>query len=92
MICVALMGIGGHSTMNLVHTTTADVYPLPARATALGWSNGTSFVGAFLGPVIGGTSIASGGAVRLFSTFAGAAAVCLVAVCALCFADRRIRR
>ncbi|EME17141.1 MFS transporter [Rhodococcus qingshengii] len=92
MICVALMGIGGHSTMNLVHTTTADVYPLPARATALGWSNGTSFVGAFLGPVIGGTSIASGGAVGLFSTFAGAAAVCVVAVCALCFADRRIGR
>ena len=32
MICVALMGIGGHSTMNLVHTTTADVYPLPATS------------------------------------------------------------
>lgn len=92
MICVALMGIGGHSTMNLVHTTTADIYPLPARATALGWSNGTSFVGAFLGPVIGGTAIMSGGAVGLFSTFANAAAVCVVAVCALCFADRRIRR
>lgn len=86
---VALMGIGGHSTMNLVHTTTSDIYPLPARAAALGWSNGTSFVGAFLGPALGGAAIASGGARGVFSTFAVAAGVCLVAVVALWAADRR---
>lgn len=87
-VCIALMGIGGHSTMNLVHTTTADIYPLPVRATALGWSNGTSFVGAFFGPVLGGTAIASGGAHGLFSVFAIAAASCLVAVMALYGLDR----
>ncbi|MDV8022598.1 aromatic acid/H+ symport family MFS transporter [Rhodococcus sp. IEGM 1330] len=86
--CVALMGIGGHSTMNLVHTTTADIFPLPVRATALGWSNGTSFIGAFLGPVLGGSAIAVGGASGLFSLFASSAGLCLVAVVALFFADR----
>ncbi|NMO02607.1 aromatic acid/H+ symport family MFS transporter [Gordonia sp. TBRC 11910] len=88
VVCVALMGIGGHSTMNLVHTTTADIFPLPVRATALGWSNGTSFIGAFLGPVLGGSAIAAGGASGLFSTFAAAAAICLIAVISLYFADR----
>jgi AAHS family benzoate transporter-like MFS transporter len=88
VVCIALMGIGGHSTMNLVHTTTADIYPLPARATALGWSNGTSFIGAFLGPTLGGAAIAGNGAHGVFATFATAAGVCLVAVFGLFIADR----
>jgi AAHS family benzoate transporter-like MFS transporter len=88
VVCVALMGIGGHSTMNLVHTTAADIYPLPVRAAALGWSNGTSFVGAFLGPTLGGAAIASGGAHGLFTAYGVAAAVCLVAVFSLFVADR----
>lgn len=78
--CIALMGIGGRSTMNLVHTTTADIDPLPVRATALGWSNGTSLIGAFLGPVIGGTAVAAGRAHGLFTAFDAAAGICLVAV------------
>lgn len=88
IVCIALMGSGGHSTMNLVHTTTADIYPLPVRAAALGWSNGTSFVGAFFGPVVGGAAIAAGGAHGVFSAFAVAAAVCLAAVSALCLVNR----
>ncbi|MFW0796832.1 MFS transporter [Gordonia sp. CPCC 205515] len=88
MVCVGLMGIGGHSTMNLVHTTTADIFPLPVRATALGWSNGTSFIGAFLGPVLGGAAIAAGGAHGVFTVFAASATMCLVAVSALCAVDR----
>lgn len=88
MVCIALIGIGGHSTMNLVHTTTSDIYPLPARAAALGWSNGTSFIGAFLGPTLGGTAIASGGAHNLFLTFVIAAGICLLAVISLYVADR----
>ena len=88
IVCVALMGIGGHSTMNLIHTTTADIFPLPVRATALGWSNSTSFIGAFLGPVVGGSAIAAGGAHSVFLTFASSAAVCMAAVTALFFADR----
>jgi AAHS family benzoate transporter-like MFS transporter len=87
--CIALMGIGGHSTMNLVHTATSDIYPLPARATALGWSNGTSFIGAFLGPTLGGAAIATGGSLNAFGTFATAAAVCLAAVAGLYVADRK---
>jgi AAHS family benzoate transporter-like MFS transporter len=88
VLCIALMGIGGHSTMNLVHTTTADIYPLPVRAAALGWSNSTSFIGAFLGPALGGAAIASGGAHGVFTTFAIAAAVCLTGVVGLFVADR----
>lgn len=88
VVCVALMGIGGHSTMNLVHTTTADIYPLPVRATALGWSNGTSFIGAFLGPTLGGAAMAANGAHGVFSTFALAAGVCLAAVLSLFLVDR----
>ena len=88
VVCVALMGIGGHSTMNLIHTTTADIYPLPARATALGWSNGTSFIGAFLGPTLGGAAMAANGAHGVFTTFATAAAICLAAVVGLFIADR----
>jgi AAHS family benzoate transporter-like MFS transporter len=86
--CVALMGIGGHSTMNLVHATAADIYPLPVRAAALGWSNGTSCIGAFLGPTLGGAAIAAGGARGLFGAFGTAALLCLVAVSALFAADR----
>ncbi|GAA3695607.1 aromatic acid/H+ symport family MFS transporter [Arthrobacter ginkgonis] len=89
VVSISLMGIGGHSTMNLVHTATSDMYPLPARATALGWSNGTSFVGAFLGPTLGGAAIAAGGSTGIFATFAVAAGVCLVSVVALLIADRK---
>lgn len=92
LACIALMGIGGHSTMNLVHTTTADAFPLPARGTALGWSNSTSFIGAFLGPTLGGISIQAGGAHEVFRTFGMAAAVCLVAVVSLYGLDRGARR
>ncbi|NIH79768.1 MFS transporter [Amycolatopsis viridis] len=88
-LCIALMGIGGHSTMNLVHTTTSTVFPAPARAAALGWSNGTSFVGAFFGPTLGGIAIGTGGARALFATFAVAAGVCLVAVTALFLLSRK---
>ncbi|PTT65632.1 MFS transporter [Arthrobacter sp. HMWF013] len=90
LIFIALMGIGGHSTMNLVHSTTANIYPLPVRATALGWSNGTSFIGAFFGPVAGATAFAAGGATGLFSAFSIAAVVCLAAVTGLYLADRRL--
>lgn len=85
---IALMGIGGHSTMNLVHTTTSSIYPLPARAAAMGWSNGTSFVGAFLGPALGGVAIAAGGAHGVFSAFAIAAGVCLLGLTSLYLLDR----
>lgn len=88
VICVALMGIGGHSTMNLVHTTTSSVYPLPARAAALGWSNGTSFVGSFFGPTLGGMAIATGGARGVFASYAVAAAVCLAGLVTLFLLDR----
>lgn len=89
VLCISLMGIGGHSTMNLVHTATSDIYPLPARATALGWSNGTSFIGAFLGPALGGAAIAAGGSHDIFTTFAIGAGICLAAVAALFIADRK---
>ncbi|WP_205413215.1 MFS transporter [Amycolatopsis ruanii] len=82
-VCIAAMGVGGHSTMNLVHTTTSSVFPAPARAAALGWSNGTSFIGAFFGPTLGGMAIGAGGAHAVFGTLAVAAGVCLVAVTAL---------
>ncbi|WP_219419868.1 MFS transporter [Pseudonocardia nigra] len=88
VVCAAFMGIGGHSTMNLVHTTTSSVYPLPARGVALGWSNGTSFIGAFLGPTLGGMAIATGGARAVFSTFAGAAGLCLIGLTVLFMLDR----
>lgn len=91
VLCVALMGIGGHSTMNLVHTATSNIFPVQARATAMGWSNSTSFVGAFLGPVLGGTAIAAGGPDRLFGTYGVAAAVCVTAVAALAIAERSTR-
>ncbi len=88
ILCISLMGIGGHSTMNLVHTTTSSIYPLPARAAAMGWSNGTSFIGAFLGPTLGGVAIAAGGAHTVFATFAAAAGVCLFALTTLFLLDR----
>lgn len=86
--CIALMGIGGHSTMNLVHTTTSNIYPLPARAAAMGWSNSTSFVGAFLGPALGGLAIAANGPQGIFTTFAIAAAVCLASLMGLFLVNR----
>jgi AAHS family benzoate transporter-like MFS transporter len=86
--CIALMGIGGHSTMNLVHTTTSDIYPMPARAAALGWSNSTSFIGAFLGPALGGLSIAANGPHGIFTTFAVAAGVCLASLVGLYLVNR----
>lgn len=88
IVSIALMGIGGHSTMNLVHTTTSSIYPLPARAAAMGWSNGTSFVGAFLGPTLGGIAIAGGGAHGVFGAFAIAAGVCLLGLTSLFLLDR----
>jgi MFS transporter, AAHS family, benzoate transport protein len=91
--CVALMGAGGHSTMNLINAATTNLFPEEIRATALGWSNGTSYVGAIVGPTAGGFVLGSAmGAVGVFVLYGISAAFAAIAMLALAAAEiRRVR-
>lgn len=84
LICVVLMGAGGHSTMNLINAATTNLFPPQLRATALGWSNGTSYVGAIIGPTAGGLVLASSlGPVGVFVLYGASAALAAAAMLAL---------
>ncbi|MDJ1372623.1 MFS transporter [Gulosibacter molinativorax] len=84
LVCVALMGAGGHSTMNLINAATSNLFPAELRATALGWSNGSSYVGAILGPTAGGlvldSAFGANGVFVLYGISAACAAIAMVAL------------
>lgn len=88
LLCVALMGAGGHTTENLLNAAAGDLYPAPIRGTVMGWSNGLSYVGA-VGPVVGGLVIGSGlGAYGVFVLFGCSACIVVVTLLALARAVR----
>jgi AAHS family benzoate transporter-like MFS transporter len=88
LLCVALMGAGGHTTENLLNAAASDLYPAPIRGTVLGWTNGTSYIGA-IGPIFGGLVIGSHlGAYGVFVLFGCSAVLVLVALTAFGAAAR----
>lgn len=58
LVCIFLMGAGGHSTMNLLNAGVSNLFPAAIRGTTIGWTNGMSYFGA-LGPALGGVVLAS---------------------------------
>ncbi|RAX44541.1 MFS transporter [Arthrobacter sp. AQ5-06] len=74
LACIAVMGMGAHSTLNLINASVADSYPSQLRATALGWSNGTGRLGAIASPWLGGVILTAGAPPQaVFWTFVGSA-------------------
>lgn len=90
LVCVALMGAGGHSTMNLINAATTNAFPASIRATAIGWANGTSYVGAIVGPTAGGLVLASSlGSVGVFALYGFSAALAAFAMLAFAISTSR---
>lgn len=81
LLFVSLIGIGGHSTQNLINATASGAVQGHSRGTILGLTNSMAFIGSFLGPVLGGGVFASAGAVGIFSLYSISAGLCLL----LCF-------
>jgi MFS transporter, AAHS family, benzoate transport protein len=80
LAAVALMGMGGHSTMNLINAAAAERFPEFMRGTALGWSNGISYVGA-LGPLTAGMLLDLGwGPYSVFTLYGTSAAIAAAAM------------
>ncbi|MEW2502733.1 MFS transporter [Amycolatopsis sp. NPDC047767] len=77
--CIFLMGVGGHSTANLVNAAVSNLFPASARGTAMGWTNGMSYFGA-LGPVLGGTVLAGSGPYGVFALYGASALLALVVI------------
>ena len=70
LVAVAVMGMGGHSSLIQITSSVANAYPVEIRATALGWTTGTGRLGAIVSPWLGGTILAAGVDPRtLFWTF-----------------------
>jgi MFS family permease len=88
LVCVALMGIGGHSTQNLINATATSAVAPHSRGTILGLTNSMAFAGSFLGPVLGGTAFAAGGPAGIFTTYSVSATLCLVLCAALHLAHK----
>lgn len=77
---VALMGIGGHSTMNMINAAAANLFPEYMRGTALGWANASSYVGA-LGPLAAGLLLDKGfGPHSVFTLYGGSALLAAIAM------------
>ena len=79
LACIFLMGVGGHSTANLLNAAVSNLYPAAARGTAMGWTNGMSYIGA-LGPVLGGIVLAGPGPYGVFALFGVSALVALIVI------------
>ncbi|MET0450981.1 MAG: aromatic acid/H+ symport family MFS transporter [Mycobacterium sp.] len=80
LAAVALMGMGGHSTMNLINAAAANRFPEFMRGTALGWANGISYVGA-LGPLTAGMLLDLGfGPHSVFALYGTSAAIAAAAM------------
>lgn len=91
LVFIALMGAGGHSTMNLLNAATSNLFPERIRGTAIGWANGVSYFGA-LGPIVGGLVLASeagpGGIFVLFGCSAIGAFLAVVVFAAVTRSQR----
>lgn len=77
--CIFLMGVGGHSTANLLNAAISNLYPAAARGTAMGWMNGMSYFGA-LGPVLGGIALAGHGPYGVFALYGFSALLAFVVI------------
>lgn len=90
LLCVALIGAGGHTTMNMLLAAAGDLFPAAIRGTALGWTNGVSSVGA-VGPLVGGLVIGSSqGARGMFLVFGLSAGLTVLMVLVLTLTARRV--
>lgn len=88
LVCVALMGTGGHSAQNLINATATSAVEPHSRGTILGLTNTMAFIGSFIGPFLGGLAFAANGPTGLFSLYALAATMCLT-ICTGLFYSRR---
>ncbi|MFK0117818.1 MFS transporter [Streptomyces sp. NPDC090994] len=80
-VLVAVSGFGAIGTMNMLNAHVTRSYPVPARATGIGWSLGVGRLGGILGPSVGGLLLASDAGIGWsFALFAAVAAVGAVAV------------
>lgn len=77
--CIFLMGVGGHSTANLLNAAVSNLFPAAARGTAMGWLNGMSYFGA-LGPVVGGIVLAGPGPYGVFALYGVSALLALLVI------------
>jgi AAHS family benzoate transporter-like MFS transporter len=89
---IALIGMGAHSSLNLINASVADTYPASLRGTALGCSNGIGRLGAVTAPALGGWILGGFGPHGVFATFALTALVTAVTLALLMRADRRQSR
>ncbi|HEY8701596.1 MAG TPA: MFS transporter [Arthrobacter sp.] len=92
LVCVALMGIGGHSTQNLINATATSAVAPHSRGTILGLTNSMAFTGSFLGPVLGGTAFAASGPAGIFTLYSVSAVLCLILCAGLYLAHRSASR
>jgi MFS transporter, AAHS family, benzoate transport protein len=92
LVCIALIGIGGHSTGNLVASTATSAVAPHSRGTILGLTNLVSFIGSFLGPTLGGTAFAANGPAGILTFYSASAILCLILSAGLYVADKSARR
>jgi MFS transporter, AAHS family, benzoate transport protein len=92
LLFVALMGIGGHSTQNLINATASGSVAAHSRGTILGLTNAMAFIGSFLGPALGGTAFAASGPTGVFGLYTVSAALCLLLCSGLYITSRRHTR
>jgi MFS transporter, AAHS family, benzoate transport protein len=92
LVCVALMGIGGHSAQNLINATATGAVEPHSRGTILGITNTMAFIGSFIGPFLGGLAFAANGPDGLFTLYALAALLCLGICAGLARSRNRLTR
>jgi AAHS family benzoate transporter-like MFS transporter len=86
VLCIALMGMGGHTTINLINSAASILFPEHLRGTAIGWTNSSSYLGA-IGPAMGGLVLSAGfGPYGVFALYGASAVLCMVIM--TCFAVR----
>jgi AAHS family benzoate transporter-like MFS transporter len=78
---VALLGAGAGGALNLVNAYVSTYYPSAIRGGGLGYATAAGRLGGIVGPILGGTLVASHvSTAQTFQIFAGAPLVALIAV------------
>lgn len=88
LVCVSMMGIGGHSAQNLINATASGAVAPHSRGTILGLTNAMAFIGSFLGPSLGGVVFTASGPAGVFTLYSISALLC-VALCTGLFVAHR---
>lgn len=78
ILSTIVLGVGGHSTQNLLSASASKAVAPESRGSILAITNSTSSIGSFFGPIVGGAAYGIGAHSGVFLAFSITMAICVM--------------